>query len=434
MDISIWWKGKTNPIERKDDLVYVKKRGQYGKNKRGNEFKKIVEAILKSLPEIRKIKSRSFSYPDHNQKFGFDYDIELSNEEHWLIQCQTSLGDITQKHEWRAMNIQKIIENDKSFVDRISRYYVVFEDNAGHGSISMSNRHKAGEIKSVIDGYLPVHDMVETIQEYSYIIEEKEQGAKNALRGLKKEQYVKQILESEANFRKYFNEENIPGLEFHLYAKILGKLGIKSDDKVVSIKASDDKKVIGRLKGANGRSAPPKTDVVILIEYEGGIRIGKTLSLKNSSGKRKDITVFQTSAKHICSSLGFTNKKLIAAFEHFQECGSKEKLDEKYPDDAKELTNKLKPYMDVFEKCLFSGRGIPCVGDEKYQYADYILLLGKNNSVIYSIDEYIKALHDMDVDRMFGTVFSWTYQGTRGKSIQWNTSSLIARAEHMESK
>lgn len=404
------------------------------KNKRGNEFKKIVKDILEALPEIRKIRSRSFSYPDHNQKFGFDYDIELSNEEHWLIQCQTSLGDITQKHEWRAMNIQKIIENDKSFIDRISRYYVVFEDNAGHGSISMSNRHKAGEIKSVIDGYLPVHDMVETIQEYGYIIEEKEQGAKNALRGLKKELYIKQILESKANFRKYFTGENIPGLEFHLYAKIMAKLGVQPNDKIASVKASDDKKVIGRLRGANGRSAPPKTDVVVLIEYDGGITVGKTLSLKNSSGKRKDITVFQTSAKHLCSCLGISNKKLVEAFEHFQECGSKEKLDEKYPEDAKELTTKLKRHMGNFEKCLFSGRGIPCVGEEKYQYADYLLLLGKNNSDIYTIDEYIQALHDMDVDRMFGTIFSWTYQGERGKFIQWNTNSLIARAEQSGSK
>lgn len=404
------------------------------KNKRGNEFKKIVKDILKVLPEIRNIRSRSFSYPDHNQKFGFDYDIELSNEEHWLIQCQTSLGDITQKHEWRAMNIQKIIESDKSFVDRISRYYVVFEDNAGHGSVSLANRHKAGEIKSVIDGYLSVHDMVETIQEYSYIIEEKEQGAKNALRGLKKELYVKQILENEANFRKYFTGENIPGLEFHMYTKIMSKFGIKPDDKVVSVKASDDKKVIGRLKGANGRSAPPKTDVVVFVEYENGVVVGKTLSLKHSAGKRTDITVFQTSAKHLCSCIGISNKKLLAAFEHFQECGSKDKLDEKYPDDAKELTNKLKAHMSVFEKCLFSGRGIPCVGEEKYQYADYLLLLGKNNSVIYTIDEYIQALHDMKVDRMFGTVFSWTYQGIRGKSIQWNTSSLIARSEQLGSK
>lgn len=401
------------------------------KKKNGNEFKKIVKNVFEALPEIKSIRNRSFSYPDHNQKFGFDYDIELGNEEHWLIQCQTSLGDITQKHEWRAMNIQNIVESDKSFTDRISRYYVVFEDNAGHGSISLANRHKAGEIKSVIDGYLPVHDMVETIQEYSYIIEERQQGAKNALRGLKKELYIKKILENDENFRKYFRGENIPGLDFHLYVKIMSKLGIKPYDEIVSVKASDDKKVIGRLKGANGRSASPKTDVVVLVEYKNGFILGKTISLKNSAGKRKDITVFQTSAMHLCLCLGISNKKLITAFEHFQECGSKEKLDEKYPDDAKELTNKLKSYMDAFEKCLFSGRGIPCVGEEKYQYADYLLLLGKNNSVIYTIDEYIQALHDMNIDRMFGTVFSWTYQGTRGKSIQWNTSSLIARSEQL---
>ena len=69
------------------------------------------------------------------------------------------------------------------------------------------------------------------------------------------------------------------------------------------------------------------------------------------------------------------------------------------------------------------------MGEEKYQYADYLLLLGKNTSDIYTINEYIQALHDMNVERMFGTIFSWTYQGIRGKSIQWNTSNLIARAE-----
>ena len=90
------------------------------KRKRGKAFKRIVKDVLQVLPEIRKIESRSFSYPDHSQKFKFDYDIQLNNEEHWLIQCQTSLGDITQKHEWSAMNIQKIIESDKSIDARIS--------------------------------------------------------------------------------------------------------------------------------------------------------------------------------------------------------------------------------------------------------------------------------------------------------------------------
>ena len=146
--------------------------------------------------------------------------------------------------------------------------------------------------------------------------------------------YVKQVLESKANFGKYFYKENIPGLEYQLYFKIMTKLGIRQDDQVVLIKAVGDKKIIGRLKGANGRSSPSKTDIVVLAEYENGTILEKTIFLKNSSGKRKDITVFQTSAKYLCSCLGIENKRLATALEHFQECGSKDKLDEKYPDDA----------------------------------------------------------------------------------------------------
>lgn len=113
----------------------------------------------------------------------------LSNEEHWLIQCQTCLGDITQKHEWRALNIQKIHNMTEAMRDRISRYYVVFGDTAEHGSYSLANRHKAGEIGSVIDGYLPVREMSETIQKYVFEADARSAGALYALRGLKKETY-----------------------------------------------------------------------------------------------------------------------------------------------------------------------------------------------------------------------------------------------------
>ncbi|MBQ8803844.1 MAG: MspI family type II restriction endonuclease [Tyzzerella sp.] len=399
------------------------------KQMRGAAFKKMVKAQLETLDEVRAIQKRTFRYPDSRQEFGFDFDILLNNDEHWLIQCQTSLGDITQKHEWRAYNIQKIQEMNKESLERVKRYYIVFEDTAEHGSYSLAHRHKAGEIKSVIDGYVSVKEMVETIQEYAFETGERSSGAQYALRGLKKEKYIKQILENPENFRRYFRKENIPGLDYYVYVKILSKLGISCDEAVSSLKAFDNARVIGKLRGANGRPSNAKTDVVLKVIYNDGSEKAYTLSLKRSTGRRKDISVYQTSVPHLCKCIGIGDAKLEEALNHFQECGSGDKLDEKYPKDREIITRRIKPFISEIESCAFSGRGIPCAGEEQYQYADYLVLIGKNEVLIYTIDEYIQILRDMKIERMFGTVFTWSYQGTRGKSIQLNTASLLARIE-----
>jgi hypothetical protein len=186
---------------------------------------------------------------------------------------------------------------------------------------------------------------------------------------------------------------------------VLTKLQIKKED-VISFNATSD---IPKLPSGGS----PKTDVLLEVQTLNGIK-DFTFSCKRSDSAW--VSVHEYTAETFSTVLNPEDAELKALLLEFQNAGGIKALG----DEGNEaLSGRMKFYADKLAKWVIGGIGGE--GNEKTQWAEYIITLDENSNTysIHTIDEYIDECKSQGVEGQFGTLFRWTYpSGGKGKRIQ----------------
>lgn len=380
--------------------------GNINKNQHGAKGIESLDGMVESLKAMDYIidakKNYSIADPDYKKKqFKFQYLIEFQNNEQWILHHTTSIRDRINCQQWHSEHIKRLNEY-------VKKAYVVVPDDLSekeeHTAKAYNDSIVDKKIYSALDGVLPFATMYSLIEKRA--AELLSSGKAHAKLGLHFEKKLVDALNNDQNFDKWKNgSETAVGYLYSLYMDVITKLQIKKDE-VIALKATSD---IPKLPSGG----TPKTDVFLEVQTVDG-NMDYTFSCKRSDSSW--VSVHEYTADTFSSILNPEDMELKDLLIDFQNAGGIKALG-----DEKEtaLSERMKRYADKLAKWVIGGIGGE--GDEKTQWAEYIITLDENNNTysIHTVEEYIDECKVQGVEGQFGTLFKWTYpSGGKGKRIQ----------------
>lgn len=346
-------------------------------------------------------------YKDQAQ-FKAHYLITFPDNTEWIVFSTTSIRERIKQQYWESLNLKEINP-------AIKRAYVVYPDSISpeERNIAAAKNHKIiqREEFSTIEGIISQEELFNLIEEYS--IERKTQGQKSSITGNNFEIRIAFILENPWNLKKWkTGDPSIDGIHYDIFKKIVTCFKLVPSE-VVKITATANKNTIGFLP--SGGLA--KTDVLAFVQKVDGSVPFFTISCKRSSNSI--VSVHQFNANVYADVLDPENNELRELLNLFQTCGNRYNMGE---ENASRLEMVLRPYIDRL--ILWALGGFYRRGNG-YQCAYYILIYDNYHGSIsiHSVFDYCSLLKSYNKG-MFGTPFSWTYQGRRGTNIQLKCKTI----------
>lgn len=367
---------------------------------------KNLKDLLRDLKEIGFIKDyiETFrtGYEKYNSnQFHFQFLVIHNNNEKWIVQSTTSIRtDRINIQQWNSYHIKKI-------KDEITKAIIIYPDDLNpkekENALNYSNKIKNKEIYSAIDLVMSQSKFINLVEEK--FLEESKSGYKTAIKGLKFEELIVNLLNSQENFKKWkTGDGNIVGLFFPYFVKIFNKIGLKNTDDIKSVYAT---KNIPSLPSGGS----PKTDILLKVQYSSGEIKNFTFSCKRSD---KDwVTVHEYSVEKFINVLNISDSYLIKCLHSFQKVGGIRSLNSKM---REYLNVKLPEYNKKLVLWVYGGYGGE--GDPNIQWADFLITYKNNEEFkVYTLDEYTTKMKT--VKGQFNTPFKWTYpSGGKGKRVQ----------------
>ena len=381
------------------------------KQQKGDAANSVILGIIKECRNAGYIVSyqeRFFTnypkYPERRQFFA-PFLIEFENGEKWIVFKSSSMrNDRVKEYFWDAEHLKQI---DPTIKKAYLVYSPTIDQEERDSFQKLGNKITSKTIYSSLDGVYSSTAFRAKIKEIGS--KGKSGGFMKNAEGIAFEQRLANSLSNEANLRilKGDSDGSIAD-NISLMELVLKKLAINPHE-VERIEATADGKRIGMLPSGG----KPKTDVLADVLFFGGSDNVLTISCKNSSAKR--VSVAQFSADSICDAIDPLNSDLRILLNRFQAVGGPKSMSKV---DAIALEKQLKPVLKRF--CLWAIGGIGGPGDQKEQWAKYIMICHNepDSYAFWTIDEYVDRLIACTKGH-FGTPFEWTYaRGCKGKSIQ----------------
>ena len=363
--------------------------------------------LLKDMDYIVSYEKKpNFRMPEYKKPiFNPDFLMEFGDGDKWIVFTTTSLRERFDRSQWITYNIKKL---DPAVKESFCVYLEGTVEKEERLFITRQKIIESGDYYSLVK--------VVSQNELWKLAEEKalsnvDTGKKKHLIGNNFESKIAGILSNVDNLTRMKNHsDTIVGTFFDDYRMIIECLGIPVDI-TKEIKATSDKKIIGKLPGNKN----PKTDVLVKAIFDDDQYSYYTISCKSTT--EDEVTVNESSADNYISILG-ANETLADLLNKFQEAGS---LDAFGTENIDKLTTELKPLQEKLFKWILGGHGGP--GDPEKQWANYILtehVKGEDIKLhIYSLMDYKAKLDSQRKKGHFGTPFKWTYPSKkRGKKIQ----------------
>lgn len=340
--------------------------------------------------------------PNYGDKqFYFQFLIEFSNNEQWILHHTTSIRDRINQQQWHSEHIKRLN-------NQVSKAYVVVPDGLSDkekkAAESYNRKIQENRIYSALDGVYTFSKMYQTIEHKAASM--MEFGRAKAKLGLSFENKLVECLNNPQNFERWRNNTSLNvGYLYTLYCDVMNKFCISPKD-VISVHASSN---IPKLPSGGS----PKTDVIAVIETSSG-ESDFTISCKRSKADR--VSIHEYTAETFAKTLNPDDAELLELLLDFQSAGGIKAMS---IEKSTQLENKMKYYRDKLVRWALAGIGGE--GKPKIQWATHIITVNDetNEYTINSIDEFINKLYSLDIKGQFGTPFQWTYpSGGRGKRIQ----------------
>lgn len=378
------------------------------KSNRGISGQENLKELIESLCDKDYIVSYVEDYRDgykgfDEKQFFFQYRIEFSNHECWLLHSTTSIrSDRMNIQQWNAEHLKRLN-------GYVKKAFVVYPNGLPEKEekIAKSYQRKLADARaySAVDGVFCQSEMYARVERYALEL----MGSKGkalAARGVNFEKWIVEILNNQDNYSKWKNGNDIQtGYMYDVYRSFIESMDLNRS-QVVGIVATND---IPKLP----TGGQPKTDILITVDtYEGEFVF--TYSCKKTC---KDwISAHEYSADQFIDTLQVREEELASAIIEFQQCGSIERMQKS---SVETMACRMMAYNERLNKWVLGGNGGS--GDPNTQWAQYLVTYNENTSEIKisSIDEYIEAARKRGYSGNFGTMFKWTYpSGGLGKKIQ----------------
>jgi len=381
------------------------------KSAHGYSAKNNIKSILEFCKAHSYIKDFKKNYYADRQgytskQFKAPYMIEFLGGEKWILFSTTSMRtDRIKGNQWDSFNLKEI---DKT----ISKCYLVYPDSVSDKDKKEFVRQNEKYINNVefslIDGIVNQDELYNLIE--TNATKDKEVGQQKDLQGRKYEHRVASILNNTENFQKWKSCDDLKvGLNYSLFLEIVTIFNLDRE-KTTKIEATSDGKIIGLLP-SRGK---PKTDVLVTVTDNSGIKTHYTISCKKTSND--SVGVHQFKYEDFSSVLDPDNENLKVLLQGFQANPSKSSFGD---ENVIKLTEELKPYLRKLGLWVLGGIG--GAGNKQTQWARYILTYNNTtkSAHIHTVEEYYDRLVSSKVSGTFGTIFQWTYQHKqRGKCIK----------------
>jgi hypothetical protein len=378
------------------------------KSNRGRSGQENLKDIIESLKAKDYIVSYEPDYRDgykgfDQKQFFFQYLIEYSNHDSWILHSTTSIrSDRMNIQQWNAEHLKRLN-------GYIRKAYVVYPNGLSEIELKSAKSYQTKleehTAYSAVDGVVSQSEMYSLVEQYALsLIGNK--GKALAKRGNNFESWITEILNSTENFMKWKNEDDIKtGFFYDMFLKLVESMALKKSG-IVGINATNE---IPKLPSGG----KPKTDILVTVDtFEGELTYTYSCKKTNSDW----VSTHEYTADQFVYTLGIDDKELSDALNDFQGVGSIEKL---APTSFEALSRRLSAYNDKLNKWVLGGIGGQ--GDPNIQWAQNIISYNDKTSSfsIMSIDEYVEALKERGISGNFGTLYRWTYpSGGQGKRIQ----------------
>ena len=388
------------------------KHGKSAQDSLANILKRCIDAkyLVQVIAEYR-IGKEGFS---NDKQFYAPFLIIFADESKWALFTTTSMRtDRIKGQQWDAVNLKEIDP-------LITRVYLVYPDGVTDDIrkefLRQNKKYFDYEEYSIIDAIVSQNEINDMIE--AYAIQNKSLGRVKDIQGIGFENRVADILSFKPNLEKWKNDDiTTEGMHFDIFRNIVKCFGLDKTT-TVSIKATSDKKEIGRLPSGGN----PKTDVLVSVTLIDGNVKHCTISCKRSSDR--SVSVHQYNADAFADVLDKGNASLRRLLNYFQEVGN---LRDFGAENQEKLTEELSPYVEKLSMWALGGQGGD--GNPEIQHAGFILTYDNNNSSssIQRTEQYVQHLANAGIEGHFGTPFSWTYPSKRkGKDIQLKCKILKA--------
>ena len=378
------------------------------KSNRGISGQENLKGLIESLLDKQYIISYDEDYRDgykgfDQKQFFFQYRIEFSTHEYWLLHSTTSIrSDRMNIQQWNAEHLKRLN-------GYIKKAFVVYPNGLSEKEekIARSYQSKLAEARaySAVDAVVCQSEMYARVEKYALELLG-HAGKATSVKGVNFEKWIVEILNNKDNFSKWKNQNDIKtGYMFDIFMKFVEHMDLDRD-QVVGINATND---IPKLP----TGGQPKTDVLVSVDSYEGEQIF-TFSCKKTS---KDwVSAHEYSADQFISVLDIQENDLADAIIEFQQCGSVEKMSSA---SIEAMGRRLAAYNDKINRWVLSGEGGS--GDPETQWAKSVVTYNESTSdvTVTSIEDYIEDLREKGYTGNFGTMFKWTYpSGGLGKKIQ----------------
>lgn len=378
------------------------------KSNRGISGQENLKGLIESLLDKGYIISYDEDYRDgykgYNEKqFFYQYRIEFSNHEYWLLHSTTSIrSDRMNIQQWNAEHLKRLN-------GYIKKAFVVYPNGLSEKEEKNAQNYQKKLMEaraySAVDAVYCQSEMYSRVERYALELLGNS-GKALSSKGVNFEKWIVEILNNQENFSKWKNKNEIQtGYMYNVFYEFAEFMNLKRD-QVVGINATN---VIPKLP----TGGQPKTDVLVTVDtYEGEFIF--TFSCKKTS---KDwVSAHEYAADQFISVLQIGDEELSNAIIEFQACGSIERMK---ASSVETMGRRLVAYNDRLNKWVLGGDGGS--GDPETQWAQNLVTYNENNSeiTIVSIEEYLNEVKKRGYSGNFGTMFKWTYpSGGLGKKIQ----------------
>lgn len=373
------------------------------KSEHGRNAQKALSNILDRLG-FHYEKNKKFGRENHKpDQFEAQYLVTISEDEQWILYSSTSCrSDRLKGNQWDADNIKQI-------ESKVKKAYIIYPDGCKDKDRSaFANKHEDYSHKishTALDGCLSQSQLTSVLQTISSV--HLSQGQMTDLRGRQFEAQVVDILNNEANLRKWKKaDKTAVGIYYELFLNLVTSFGLQSDSTKEIIATKD----VPKLKTGGS----PKTDVLVRVISTNDQESVYTLSCKKTTAKA--VSVHEYSANAFSQVLDPNNGKLANLLDKLQTAGGLKAFGEP---NCEALTKELELYRRKLAEWALGGKhglGIPHI-----QWANYLVCYDatSNQSSVHTISDYIDLLESQQISGHFGTFFKWTYpSGGKGKRIQ----------------
>lgn len=381
---------------------------------RGVAAKQNLNDILCLAKELNYINDVCTDYyigdPDYSDQTQFHphYLIEFEDGAEWILDSTTSIRDRVSQTYWKSYNIKRLDTN-------ITKSFLVYPDGISQQERQVAeakNRKITTRVEySTLDGILSQEMLFNEIEQYA--MRSFSPGQIRDRIGRNFEERLAFVLGNSINLQKLKTTNCLyDGVHYLLYKDVIEVIEPEIEH-IDSISATSDSRIIGMLPSGG----PPKTDILVEINYDDGTTSQKTISCKRSSAT--NVSVAQFPAETYARVLDPGNQELKELLLEFQACGNRRDM---LPGHADRLTDVLAPYLDSLVDFALGGHHGD--GNPITQWANYIVIYDNNMASVrtYTIDFYRNHLLNSGIRGAFGTPFRWTYQGERGTNIQLKTT------------